>query len=152
MRVRALEPADADEARASVNRALGGSRHARRVLEQLDVAISGADAECVAWVLADHDHSSLSGVVLFGPVAGASGVTKIHALVGVDRDAMVTLVDGLMLEHQLRTARMVVCEIADDRACAKAYAALVACAFTHEGRVADFFADGVNLDLMVRRR
>ena len=61
-------------------------------------------------------------------------------------------VDGLMLEHQVSTARMFVCEIADDPPCAEIAAALHACAFTREGRVHDFFADGVNLDLMVRRR
>ena len=150
--MRALEPADGDEARGLLHHSFGGSRHASRVNEQLDVAISGADPECVALVLAEHDQSPLSGVVLFGPLAGASGVMKIHALVGVDRDAMVMLVDGLMLEHQVSTARMFVCEIADDPPCAEAAAALHACVFTREGRVHDFFADGVNLDLMVRRR
>ena len=151
-RVRALEPADGDEARAIVHRDLGGSRHASRVLEQLDVAICGTNAEYSALVLAARDHSPLRGVVLFGPVAGASGVMKIHSLVGVDRDAMVALVDGLMLDPQASAARMFVSELADDQACAPAAAALLACAFTREGRVEDFFADGVNLDLLVRRR
>ena len=144
-------PADAGATRALVGRALGGSRHASRVFDQLDVAITGADAECVALVLAEHDQSPLSGVVLFGLVAGANGVIKIHALVGVDRDAMVMLVDGLMLQPQVRAARMIACEIADDPSCAMAASALFACAFTRDGRVEDFFADGVNLDLMVRR-
>ena len=139
-------------ARKLVQRALGGSRHASRVFEQLDVAITGADTECMALVLAGHDQSPLRGVVLFGLVAGANGVIKIHALVGVDRDAMVMLVDGLMLQPQVRAARMIVCEIADDPTCAMAVSALLACRFTHEGRIDDFFADGVNLDLMVRRR
>ena len=150
--VRALAPADAGATRALVKRALGGSRHASRVFEQLDVAIAGTDAECVALVLAHQDHSHMRGVVVFGPVAGASGVIKIHALIGVGRDAMVMLVDGLMLQPQVHAARMIVCEIADDLPCAEVAAALHACAFTREGRVHDFFADGVNLDLMVRRR
>ena len=150
--VRALEPADTDGARALVHRLLGGSRHAGRVLEQLAVAIAGADAECMGSVLREQDRSPLLGVVLFGPVAGASGVIRIHALVGVDRGAMAILVDRLILAHQVGTARLFVCEIADDAACAEAAAALYACAFRHEGRVDDFFADSVNLDLMVRRR
>ena len=145
-------PADAGATRVLVKRALGGSRHASRVFEQLDVAITGADVECMALVLAEHDQSPLSGVVLFGPVAGASGAIKIHALVGVDRDAMVMLVDGLMLRPQVRDARMIVCEIADDPSCAMAASALLACGFTRDGRVEDFFADGVNLELLVRRR
>ena len=150
--VRALEPEDAVVARKLVQRALGGSRHASRVFEQLDVAITGADAECVAFVLAEHDQSPLRGVVLFGPVAGANGVIKIHALVGMDRDAMVILVDGLTREPGVRAARMIVCEIADDPTCAMAASAMLACGFTRDGRVEDFFADGVNLDLLVRRR
>jgi len=150
--VRALVPADAGVVRALVERALGGSRHASRAFEQLDVAITGADAECVALVLAEDDQSSLSGVVLFGPVAGANGVIRIHVLVGVDRDAMVMLVDGLMLQPHVPAARMIVCEIADDTTCAMAASVLLACGFTRDGRVEDFFADGVSLDLLVRRR
>ena len=150
--MRALEPADADAARTLVQLSLGGSRYARRVLEQLDVAISGADVECVALVLAEQDESPLQAMVLFGPLSGASGVIKLHAVVGVNAGAMVSLVNGLMLEPAVSAARMLVCEIADDPPCAEAAAALHACAFTREGRVHDFFADGVNLDLMVRRR
>ena len=135
-----------------VRRALDGSRHASRVIEQLDVAITGADAECTALVLADADESLLRGIVLSGWVAGASGVLKIHAIVGVDAGAMVTLVEGLMIQPPVRAARMIVCEIADDQACANATAALLACAFTREGHVESFFADGVNLNLLVRRR
>ena len=145
-------PADAGAARALVKRALGGSRHASRVFEQLDVAITGADAECVALVLAEHDEWPISGVALFGPVAGANGVIRIHAVVGVDPEANVLLVDGLMLQRQVRAARMVVCEIADDPSCAMAASALFACAFTRDGRIEDFFAEGVSLDLLVRRR
>ena len=145
-------PADAGATHALVKRALGGSRHASRALEQLDVAIRGADTECMAVVLAEKDQSLLSGVALFGPVAGASGAIKIHALVGANRDAMMMIVDGLMLQGQVRAARMIVCEIADDPTCAMARSALLACGFTRDGRVEDFFADGVTLDLLVRRR
>lgn len=150
--VRALVPDDAGAARALVKRALGGSRHAGRVFEQLDVAITGAEAECVAFVLVEHDQSPSRSVVLLGPVAGASGVIRIHALVGANRDAMMMLVDGLMLQRQVRAARMIVCEIADDPSSAMAASALLACGFTRDGRVENFFADGVNLDLLVRRR
>ena len=150
-RVRELVPADADPARDLVHATLGSSRHARRVLEQLEVALSGADVECVALVLAEQDKTPLRAMVLFGPLAGASDVVKLHAIVGVNADAIVSLVNGLMLEPSVRVARMLVCEVADDEACAAAAAALFACAFAREGRVDDFFADGVSLDLMVRR-
>ena len=150
--MRALEPADADAARALVHSALGDSRHASRVFEQLEVALSGEDVECEALVVAEGDEASLRAMVLFGPLAGANGVVKLHAIVAVNADAMVSLVNGLMQEPGVRSARMVVCEIANDAACVAAGAALLACAFVREGRVDDFFADGVNLDLMVRRR
>lgn len=150
-RARALEPGNAASARALVHRALGGSRHAGRVLELLDVAISGTDAECVGLVDAGVDPSLVSGLVLSGPVAGATGVLKIHALVGANADVLVTLVNALVLGPQGRAARLIVCEIADDPACAGAAAALRASAFTREGRVEDFFADGVDLDVLVLR-
>ena len=138
-------------ARALVHRALGGSRHAGRVLELLDETIAGTDAECVALVAAGVDPSLVSGLVLFGSVAGASGVLKIHALVGANADAMVTLVNALVIGPPGRAARLIVCEIADDPACAGASAALLACAFVCEGRVEDHFADGVNLDVLALR-
>ena len=151
MRPRALEPGDADSARALVHRALGGSRHAGRVLELLDVACTGADAECVALVVAGIDPLLACGLVLFGPVAGATGVLKIHALVGANADVMVTLVNAIVLGPQGRAARVIVCEIADDKACAVAARALLASAFAQEGRVEDYFADGVNLDILALR-
>lgn len=134
-----------------VQRVFARSRHASRVLELLDMASMGADTGCMALVLADGDQSPLTGVVLFGLVAGAAGVMKIHAIVGVDAAVMVMLVDGLMLQPHVRAARMIVCEMADDENCAAAGAALHARAFRREGCVEDFFADGVNLDLLVRR-
>lgn len=147
-----MKPADAGAARMLVQRVLAGSRHASRVLELLDMATTGADIECMALVLADGDQSPLTGVVFFGLVAGADGVMKIHAIVGVDAAVMVMLVDDLMLQPHVRAARMIVCEIADDESCAEAAAALLARAFKREGCVEDFFADGVNLDLLVWRR
>lgn len=147
-----MGPGDADSARALVQRALEGTRQLGRTLELLEAAIIGTDAECIALVAADRDPSPVGAVVLFGPVAGASGVIKLHALVGEDPDTMVMLVGGLLREPAARAARMIVCEIADDAPCAAASVALRACAFTHEGRVDDYFAAGVSRDLLVRRR
>ena len=146
-----MKAADAAESRMLVQRVLSGSRHASRALELLDMASTGADAECMALVLADGDQSPLTGVVMCGLVAGAGGVMKVHAIVGVDAADIVMLVDGLLLQPHVRAARMIVCEIADDESCAEATAALLARAFMREGCVEDFFADGVNLDLLVRR-
>lgn len=138
-------------ARALVKNVLGGSRHAGRVLEQVDVAMTGADDECQGLVLADSDPVVATGIVLFGPVAGASGVLKIHALVCADADVLMTLASALVLGTQGRAARVIVCEAADDPASARPTEALLASGFTHEGRVEDYFADGVNLDILVLR-
>ena len=138
-------------ARTLVQNVLGGSRHAGRVLEQVHVALTGADDECQALVVAEGDSLVATGIVLFGPVAGANGVLKIHALVGATTDVMMTLASALVFGPQGRAARVIVCETADDSACAGPNAALLASAFTHEGRVEDYFADGVNLDILVLR-
>lgn len=138
-------------ARTLVQGVLGGSRHVGRVLEQVDVAITGADDECQGLVVAEGDSVVATGIVLFGPVAGASGVLKIHALVGANADVMMTLAKALVLGPQVCAARLIMCEIADDPACAGPTSALLASGFAQEGRVEDYFARGSHLDILVFR-
>ena len=70
-------------------------------------------------------------------------------------------VDARALEELLATAgrdmvsggptRMIICELRDDGQCASASAHLLASGFVEEGRVPDYFADGVALRILVRR-
>lgn len=46
--------------------------------------------------------------------------------------------------------RMIICELPDDARCASALARLLASGFVEEGRVPDYYADGVALCILVR--
>ena len=112
-----------------------------RILEQLDLALGGADEEYAALV-------SDSGLLLHGVVAGAPGVVRVHALVGVEASALRVLVDALRAGS---TGRVLVCEMAQDAPFAVALDTLIECGFAREGHVPDFFRDGVGLDILTWR-
>ena len=153
-RVRALEASDADSARAVVRTQLCDTPYCARVLEQLDIALSGEDPE-YAGLVATHGAAGEAalGMLLSGPVSGARGVVKVHALVGADADTLGVLLDAVLAAHAREggTVPMTVCEIADDLTHACAASALAGRGFAREGRVADYFRDGIALDILVRR-
>lgn len=144
--VRALQPADADAARALVSAQFSGTLYQARLLEQLQIAIGGEDPECRAMVAIAADERVL-GVALFGQVAGAQGVVKLHALAGDDRDALGALVVGVHVSG----ARMVVCEIADDAPFRVTVEVLLELGYEEAGRVADLVRDGVALLILTWR-
>lgn len=115
-----------------------------RILEQLETAIGGDDAECRALVAIAPD---VRGLALFGEVAGAAGVLKLHALFGDDGDVAQTLARtvGAMVE------RMIVCEIAADAPFRVTAETLRELGYEEEGRVADFVSDGVDLLILAWR-
>ena len=76
--VRVLQPGDAGAARVLVSGHFAGTPYEARILEQLEIAIAGDDPECRALVAIA---PAVRGLALFGEVAGAAGVVKIHALV-----------------------------------------------------------------------
>jgi hypothetical protein len=145
--VRALQPGDAGAARALVLEQFSGTRHEVRILEQLELALRGNDAECRAMVANRRGEARVRALALFGTVAGAQGVVKLHALAGDDRDGLrmlaVAVPDG--------EARMVVCEIPDDTPFHVTTQLLRELGYEQEGRVADFVRDGVDLLLLTRR-
>lgn len=151
LRVRALDASDAASARALVLTHFCDTQYCGRILEQLDIALTHQDPEYVGRVAANDVGPSMRGVLLYGPVAGARGVVKLHTLVGADVEVLVALLDSLLAESAERAERMIVCEIADDMPYAAASGALVARAFTRAGRVADYFRDGIALDVLVWR-
>jgi hypothetical protein len=136
--VRALRGSDVLAARALVSAQFGGTPYEVRLLEQLEFATKGDDVECRALVGGDE---RLRGLALFGAVAGAGGVVKLHALVGDDRSALRALATAV----RDTDARLVVCEIADDASFTATDALLRELGFAEAGRVADYFRDGVAL-------
>jgi hypothetical protein len=148
--VRMLKPADAGAARALVSASFAGTRYEARMLEQLEVAIGGEDDECRALVAIAHA-SELSGVALAGTVAGAHSVVKLHALIGDDQITLRALARAVTEGSARASARMVVCEVADDVPFRVTVEVLLELGYEEAGRVADFVRDGVALRILTWR-
>jgi len=150
--LRALMPEDADAARALVVARLAGTRYEARALEQLDVALSFEDPEYLALLAAEPHSSHVVGLALFGAVAGAQRVTKLHVLLGDDAGTMDALASAVRAVAEDSGERMVVAEVPDDAPFRDAPDVLRGNGFHEEGRVADLVADGVGLRLLVWRK
>jgi hypothetical protein len=149
--LRPMMPENADAARAVVVAHLGGSRYEARALEQLDVALSFEDPEYMALLAAEPGSEQVVGLVMFGAVAGAQRVTKLHALLGDDEGTCAALATAVCTVAAGSGERMVVAEMPDDIVFRDSVAALRASGFDEEGRVDDFVADGIALRLLVWR-
>ena len=149
--LRPLMPEDADAARAIVAARLGGTHYEARVLEQLDVVLTFEDPEYMALLAAEPKSGQPVGLVMFGAVAGAQRVTKLHAVLGDDEGTCAALADAVRTVASESGERMVVAELPDDRVFNDAIAALRESGFHEEGRVDDFVADGVGLRFLVWR-
>ena len=148
--LRALMPEDAEAARALVSEHFAGTRYRARALELLNSALEFEDPEYMALLAFDADELRLRGLALFGTVAGARAVAKVHGVVARERDTAIALLDAVRRAGEHAGERMIVCELPDDAPFAVAAEALAAAGFTEEGRVADFVREGVALRLLVR--
>ena len=151
MHVRALMPDDAGSARALVAARLGDTRYEARVLEQLAAALEFHDPEHLALLALEERSGELRALALFGQVAGARAVTKLHALLATDAAASRALLASVCNVAQHACERMIVCELADDAPFADLAAQLGDAGFALEGRVPDFIRHGVALRLFARR-
>ncbi len=149
--LRALMPGDADAARALVVARFAGTRYESRVLEQLDVALSFEDPEYVALLASEPGSDHLVGLALFGAVAGAQRVTKLHALLGDDDGTCAALADAVRNVAADSGERMVMAELPDDAPFRRAIVALRESGYAEEGQVDDFVCDGVGLRFLVWR-
>jgi hypothetical protein len=149
--LRPLLPDDADAARAFVVARLSGTRYEARVLEQLDVALSFDVPEYMALLGAVPAAAQLVGVVMFGAVAGAHRVSKLHALLGDDEAICAALATAVRTVASDSGERMVVAEMPDDPVFRQAIAALLGSGFDDEARVDDYVADGLGLRFLVWR-
>lgn len=148
--VRALTLEDDTVARALVRSVYGGTRHVARVLELVSLALPGHDPECQGLVTIAGD-GTVRAMLLYGIVGGAAGVIRIHALVGHTVDVFGDLLGAVRAVDSARAARMFLCELSDEAEDALTSAALTSAGFTREVAVADYFADGIALDVMVLR-
>ena len=148
--LRPLMPDDAGDARSCVSAQFAGTRYEARALEQLDIALQFDDPEYMALLASSGDEIALRGLVLFGIVAGARGVVKVHVLVGRKLETAVALLEAVRVTSAHSGERMIVCELPDDTPLISAADALDASGFIEAGRVPDFVTDGVALRLLVR--
>lgn len=149
--MRALMPEDAGAARALVSGQFQGTIYEARLLEQVEIALTFEDPEYLAVLAFSLQPRVVSGLVLFGAVAGARKVVKIHALVAESAGLLGELLGAVEQVAQGSRERMIVCEVPDDAPFGAATAALLAAGYLAEGRVADFVRDGVELQLLVWR-
>ena len=148
--LRALMPDDAGAARALVSGQFAATPYAARALELLESALRFDDPEYMALLAFAGDGKSLVGLVLFGTVAGAHAVVKVHGVVARERDTAIALLNAVLKASEHSGERMIVSELPDDTPFTIASEALEASGFAEEGRVPDFVRDGVALRLFVK--
>jgi hypothetical protein len=153
VRARPLAAADRGSARTLLLGAFENSPHAERVLELLQLAARGDDAECRGLVAAAG--SRLAGVALFGVIAGTVGGARIHLLAsdGSRRgeealaDRLLEAVVGRLAKAQARYARA---ELPDDPWFLAMRKSLASAGFAEEARIDDLPRDGVALVFLKR--
>ena len=151
VRVRALQAADRAAAHALIARQFGGTRYAARMLEQVTLARdAGANEECTGLVATMSGTDALAGLVLFGAVAGALQVVKVHAVCGENAPVLRALLSAACAA--CARARMMVCELPDDACFRLAHEVLAAGGFVSEGTVPAYFAEDVCALILVFRQ
>jgi hypothetical protein len=148
--VRALGAGDAGAAGALLRELLGGTRHESRTLELLTNALEARDGDR-GFVAVDEPEGAIRGVALVGAIAGATRVTKVHLIAGRDPLDHARLAERIVRDLTTDGARLAVAEVADEPVLSEMSSALNGVGFAEEGRVADWFADGVAMRVLVAR-
>ena len=153
--IRSLEPADLPAARALLDAEALRHPYATRPRELLEAAaaqIGERDAEYRALVATEG--STVTGVVLFGLVAGAVGTgTLFGGTVGTRWRHSGTgraLVAAAVAALDASGARVVIVELPDDAPLRDARALLTSAGFVEEARVPDLVRDGVAVSFLRR--
>lgn len=149
--VRPLMPEDGDAARRTAVDQLRGTPFLARTLEVLDSALRFEDPEYLCLLAAPGESEPPVGLVLFGTVLGARLASKVHAVVAADPRVQLALLDAVRETCERSGERLVVCELPHDVPFDVTAVALLASGYREEGRIADFFRDGVALRLLVWR-
>lgn len=148
---RALCSEDAEPVRALVLGILGITPYVDRALELVAAAERG-DPEVRALVIARD--GTVAALGLFGPVSGASGAWHLNLLLtaaGIDaRDVGVPLITAMLAEIRASGGRFLLAELPADPVVGSTLTLLRKNGFRQEGRIPDFFRDGVAL-LFLRR-
>ncbi|HKW48957.1 MAG TPA: hypothetical protein VJN70_16015 [Gemmatimonadaceae bacterium] len=152
---RALSPDDHVAARVLLMGALGVTPYIDRAMEVLQLAERGAGHDDEHRALVIERDGTVAALALFGSVAGAMGVQKLHAAVlapsvsagDVGQRIVGAVLDGARGEG----ARIVIAELPDDPAMGQVRALLASAGFEEEARVPNFYREGVALTLLRRQ-
>ena len=148
---RVIHNGDAEAARALVLGVLGVSPYVDRTMELL-IAAERGDPESLALII-ERD-GTVAALALFGPVAGANNAWRLPVIllapeVGA-REVGRAMIEGVIGTIRSRGGRLLVAELPADAVLGRSLSLLRANGFREEGRVRDFFRDGVAL-LFLRR-
>jgi hypothetical protein len=135
-----LHPAFADDARALVLTELFGTPYSDTVLGALEHAILGGNMEyCVIQEIIDGE---LTGVALFGHIAGTSGTSRILFVAAGSRK----LIEAVTARGN--DTRLVIAELPDDRPFDRMRKLLEECGFHEESRIPDLYRPGVAMTFL----
>ena len=148
--LRALMPADERAARALLGSHFSGTRYRERMVELLESVLQFDDPEYLAVLAFRESDGELAGLALFGTVAGARAVVKIHAVVARELAVALALLEAVRDASERSGERLIVCEVPDDAPFSLVADALMTAGYSEEGRVPDFIRDGIALRLLVR--
>lgn len=148
---RAPHAADAEAVRALTFSVLGVTPYVDRVIELLAAAEHG-DPDSRALII-ERD-GTVAALALYGPIAGTANTWRLATAIVAPQvdvaDVGHVIVDAVAARAQAEGGRLLVAEMADDVALGRSLALLQANGFHEEGRVRDFFRDGVAL-IFLRR-
>jgi hypothetical protein len=148
---RPLHPGDSEPVRALIWGVLGITPYVDRVTELLEAAERG-DAESQALVI-ERD-GTVAALALYGPVAGAQDAWQLSTVLLAPtvelREVGRAIIDGVVSGGRRAGARLLMAELPADAALGRSLSVLRSNGFKEEGRVRDFFRDGVAL-LFLRR-
>ena len=143
---RPLLPGDAEPVRALVWGALGITPYVDRVMELVSAAERG-NPESRALVI-ERDGTA-AALALFGPIAGARGTWHLNAVLLAPsvqpRDVGRAMIEAIVANVKAAGARLLMAELPADAALGRSISLLRANGFREEGRVPDFYRDGVAL-------
>ena len=152
LEIRPLRAGDRSAARELADGELAQTPYGEIPASALTTALDGGSNE--ARGLAAIAEGEMTGLVLFGLVAGAVGTGRLH-LVAVTASARLrgvasALIDAAVAELKASGARVAFVEMPDDPRLRPALSLLTREGFAEEARVADFFRDGVSLVVLRR--
>jgi ribosomal protein S18 acetylase RimI-like enzyme len=148
---RPLAPGDAEPVRGLVWGALGITPYVDRVIELLSAVERGDPA---SHALVTERDGTVAALALFGPVAGAVGVWHLSMVLLAPRvelrEVGRAMVEAVVADVRRAGGRLIMAELPADAALGRSLSLLRANEFRQEGRIADYYRDGVAL-LFLRR-